>query len=506
MKFRLLSYVIIGVVTFLLLGFVSVIWVWRSDQTVRLPQSQVVQARRPAIQLTFPPNPQVKVGTPVEGPTITPRYTYRNEFPTDRSKPLPLYVIDTQNGRETRLGDDSGAAVFGTMDEHSLLWYFGCDPDCSALSGGVYAYSLATGANSLVFTHGNPSIHPQIAGDWVAFGDFNGDGTQTATLYAANLQTHEIITLTQELNARDAYISKYFGISARLAAWYDIVHGKPVGLVIYDLASHIQLAKLTTWESAFNEQNVVVYDVAAGETVITWNGVYGYDLVTQSYFRISDFFPPNWVIPPIFDKGRITEKGRVLSRTLSLKDGTQRTISAPLLDATPSAAPCVEGQNLVQNGDLEDSAAHNLWQQSGSPSDVIVNDLPPNSPQAGQWAIRLGRYSNAQQTIQQTLNIPSNVKHITLAFDVRASSWDIWGGDQLQVDLIDPITNQSILVTPMQWTNRQLANGGWIPLQVDLQDWPGIDTPLYLVFRATTDWAFPTDFTLDNIRFLTACH
>ena len=195
----------------------------------------------------------------------------------------------------------------------------------------------------------------------------------------------------------------------------------------------------------------------------------------------------------------------MLSWTFEMRDGTQRHVRAPLLDATPSTAPCVDGQNLVQNGNLEDIAAHNVWQQSGSASDLIVNELPPNAPQAGQWAIRLGRYSNAQPTIQQTLNIPSGVKHIQLAFDVRASSWDIWGGDQLQVDLIDPVTNQSILVTPVQWTNRQLASGGWVPLQVDIQDWPGIDTPLQLVFRAQTDWAFPTDFIVDNIRFITAC-
>ena len=56
--------------------------------------------------------------------------------------------------------------------------------------------------------------------------------------------------------------------------------------------------------------------------------------------------------------------------------------------------------------------------------------------------------------------------YIQLAFDVRASSWDIWGGDQLQVDLIDPVTNQSILVTPVQWTNVQLATGGWVPLRL----------------------------------------
>jgi len=87
----------------------------------------------------------------------------------------------------------------------------------------------------------------------------------------------------------------------------------------------------------------------------------------------------------------------------------------------------------------------------------------------------------------------------------RASPWAIWGGDQLQVHLLDPITNQPILTTPVQWTNRQLVTGGWVPLQVDIQDWLGIDTPLNLVFRATTDWAFPTDFTIDNIRFVTSC-
>ncbi|MCX6045633.1 MAG: hypothetical protein NT075_11020, partial [Chloroflexi bacterium] len=435
MKFRLFSYGLIGVVIVILLGLVGVMWRGRDGQAVRMPQPQVVQARRPVTQLTLPLNPQVRVGTPVEGPAITPRYTYRNEFPADRTKPLPLKLIDAQSGRETRLGDDNDAAFFGVMNETDLIWYF----------QGFHAYTLATGEDALLSTHGTPSIHPQLAGDWVAFGEPNGGETRTATLYAANLRTHEIITLTKELNDRDAYVNEYFGISPRLAAWYDAVYGKPVGLVIYDLASHTQLVKLTTWESAFNEQNVVVHDVSAGETVITWDDFYAYDLVTQSYFHIADFHPPNWVIPPIFEWGRITEKGRVLSQTLYLKDGTQRTISAPLLDATPSTAPCIEGQNLVQNGDLENVATHNAWQQSGNPSALIVNDLPPNSSQAGQWAIRLGRYSNAQPTIQQTLNIPSGVKHISLAFDVRASSWDIWGGDQLQVDLIDPVTNQSIL-------------------------------------------------------------
>ncbi|MFN8488725.1 MAG: hypothetical protein U0350_14080 [Caldilineaceae bacterium] len=325
-----------------------------------------------------------------------------------------------------------------------------------------------------------------------------------ATLYAANLQTHEIITLTHELNAVDASVNGDFGISSRLATWYTF--SDPSQIIIYDLTTRTVVTTLTDYKTAFNMRNVVIYGLSPGETVVTWSSNFGYDLVTGTYFRIPTLYPPDWDGQPSTSVTPITEAGRVLSWTFRMQDGTHRLIKAPLLDATPSAAPCVENQNLVKNGDLEDIAAHNLWQQSGNPSDLIVNDLPPNAPQAGQWAIRLGRYSNAQQTIQQTLNIPSNVKHIQLAFDVRASSWDIWGGDQLQVDLIDPVSNQSILATPVQWTNRQLANGGLDSLASDLQDWPGIDTPLELVFRAQTDWAFPTNFTLDNIRFLTACH
>ena len=54
-------------------------------------------------------------------------------------------------------------------------------------------------------------------------------------------------------------------------------------------------------------------------------------------------------------------------------------------------------------------------------------------------------------------------------------------------------------------TITQLASGDWIPLQVAIQDWPVIDTPVTLVFRTQTDWAFPTDFTIDQVNLLTAC-
>ena len=506
MKLRSLSYFLITIITGVLIGL---LWLAQARHSQPLPQEKrrlIVQTQRPAGQSGSNggalPTAQVVMGTPqaYTPPPESNRYTYRNDFPADRSQLLPLYLIDTQTGVETRLGDSSGAAVFGTINELYLLWFFLCDVECPT-TGGLHAYNLVTGVDNLIAKQVSSGIHPQITNSWTAFGGFNGDGSREATLYAANLQTQEVITLTRNLPARDSKVQGYFGISDDLAAWYEAQNT----IVIYDLTAHRELTRLTNINTVFNEQYLDVYDLSPGETIVTWSSNYGYDLVTRSYLRLGRMVPPDWDNAPVRDMSRIQERNRLLSWAIYMRDGSQRHIRASLLDATPSAAPCIEGQNLVQNGNLEDIAAHNLWQQSGSPSDLIVNDLPPNAPQAGQWAIRLGRYSNSQQTIQQTLNIPSNVKRITLAVDVRASSWDIWGGDQLQVDLIDPLTNQSVLAAPVTWTNRQLANGGWLPLQVDIQDWPGIDTPLQLVFRATTDWAFPTDFTLDNIRFTTAC-
>jgi hypothetical protein len=53
--------------------------------------------------------------------------------------------------------------------------------------------------------------------------------------------------------------------------------------------------------------------------------------------------------------------------------------------------------------------------------------------------------------------------------------------------------------------NRQLPSSAWLTLEVQVEGWPGIDTPVYLVLRSVTDWAIPTDFTIDNIRLVMQC-
>lgn len=80
MRFRLFSAILTGSLLILLLGLASLGRLGRGQAASWQAQPKVVQARRPTNQITLPRNQQVRVGTPVEGPTITPRYNYSNEF------------------------------------------------------------------------------------------------------------------------------------------------------------------------------------------------------------------------------------------------------------------------------------------------------------------------------------------------------------------------------------------------------------------------------------------
>jgi len=505
MKLRTLSYLLIGLATAVVLVSLAGLFTGATDrQPLRSTETQrVVQAKQPLIQnrddVPTLPTPQVVVGTPEFYPDPQ-RYTYRQES-VDGFPWRTLYVIDEEANHEVRLGSDRGFTVVGNINNTYLLWYFFCGTNCT-IPSGLHAYTLTSGEDKLVYSKATDDIGVQIGGDWTAFGHHNGRGNSGVSLYAANIVTSEVITLTRNLGAQGSSIyGGYFGISEQLAAWFE---GYDT-IVVYDLERWQELTRLTDIYSAFGEHHVTIDYITPGESVITWSGRYGYDLVTHSYFRIENRKPADWGEGLIRRVSRIQEKDRLLTWTYTMQDGTTRHVRAPLLDATPSTELCAEEQNLVQNGDLETVADHARWQQTDNSSDLIVDELPTGLATSGTWAIRLGRYAHSHAAIRQQIEIPSGVSALDLTFDVRALSWDIWGGDRLQVDLIDPLTGNSLLATPVQWTNVELASGDWLPMQVIIETWPGINTPVELVFQVQTDWALPTDFIVDNIALTTTC-
>ncbi len=500
MKVRTISYVLIGLATaVVLLSLVGLLANATQRQPLHTTETErVVQAKQSTVQkrdeVPTLPTPQVVVGTPEFYEQPLPRYTIAK----GRNRIEPIDLVDTLTGEVTNLQTDNGYAIFGMIDDRYLLWWG---------AGVMHVRHLETGVDitTIPSTQANPYVPPQIAGDWLAFGYYNQTGTTYTdyTLFAANLATNEIITLTRDMNTpMGSGIDLAFGISERLAAW----HVLPNTIVVYDLLNRRELTRITEIQSAFTNYNRPILMITPGETVVTWTMGFGYDLVTKSFFRVDQRIPPDAVVnASLATMSRIYEKDRLLTWSFKANDGEMLNIRAPLLDATPSTELCAAGQNLVQNGDLEATADHALWQQTDSPSNLIVDELPTGLATSGDWAIRLGRYANSHAAIRQPLEIPSGVSGLTLAFDVRALSWDFWGGDRLQVDLIDPMTGNSLLATPVQWTNVELASGDWLPMQVAIESWPGINTPVELVFQVQTDWALPTDFVIDNITLTTAC-
>jgi hypothetical protein len=108
-------------------------------------------------------------------------------------------------------------------------------------------------------------------------------------------------------------VNGYFGISPQLAAWYSGSYPNLPEIVVYDLAAHREVARLADFDAAFNHPGTPMFDLSPGETVVTWSGQYGYDLVTRSYFRIPTMTPPNWVPQPAYGISPIREKNRILS-------------------------------------------------------------------------------------------------------------------------------------------------------------------------------------------------
>ncbi|MEZ4708486.1 MAG: hypothetical protein R3A44_14860 [Caldilineaceae bacterium] len=161
--------------------------------------NRTIQAESPVTQatneITSSSADQVVVGTPeFYGEPVTERYHYRNEYENhnDLSERLPLYLIDVQTGQKTRLGNALGSAAYSGQNEDYMLWHFFCDTECDGVQPGLHAYHFKTRIDDFISSISTSIIHPQISGQWLAFGRYRPEA-ELATLYAGNIQTHEVI-------------------------------------------------------------------------------------------------------------------------------------------------------------------------------------------------------------------------------------------------------------------------------------------------------------------------
>ncbi len=448
MNLRLFSYVILGsgLIILLYLGIRADFTLLTAQRSPALPRTQQVQAQpTPA-----PGDPQVRAGTPVEvaeNPLLPSKRYQATHSITDPA----IVVTDTVTGDIVLLGEEPGGAQWIGQSDTYLLWTFSCSAGCPTLVPGFYAYSFATQQNIHLLPY---SVwFAETRGDWVVYLLDDTPHSHNAQLYAINIQSQERITLSHNAWLDFAYPT--FGIGEHFVVWHNVTFSAPSTIEVYDLQQRQRIASIDP--DQIGRQGGSLFDFGIGDTVITWSRNYAYDLVTNSYFTFT-VKPSDWVPRPIAESTIPTEYDRALYYSMMLTDSSTYHFRTPILDATPSMEPCVTDQNLVANGDFENVDAHGLWQQQGNIANLLINDPPPGLATSGDWALRLGRFADNQASIQQQLDIPSAVKELTLTFDVRVHSWDLWGGDQLQIDLVDPLTGNSVLATPATWTNVELAS------------------------------------------------
>jgi hypothetical protein len=213
----------------------------------------------PALQAMPQPRPTLASGTPYRhyGLLVTPlpdekvrlgevtevasfaapmpsRYSIRNDYVTvGTNQEFVLYVRDAQAGKDIRLGYDGGHAEFGAMSDEYVIWKYLCD-ECIELKSGLYAYSLKTGANTLI-TNDRLKNYPKIAGHWVIYSERPPGSDFIANLYAYNLDTSEEILVTDKLGLLLASPGDYYALDGQRIVWLGV--NPEGGMRVYDLTT-----------------------------------------------------------------------------------------------------------------------------------------------------------------------------------------------------------------------------------------------------------------------------
>jgi hypothetical protein len=295
-----------------------------------MPQPRPTRAdgkpyRSDGLLVTPLPDEKVYVGNVTEVAPLTTqgasRYSIRNDYiKVGANQRAVLYVRDTQAGKETRLGNDSGHAEFGAMNDEYVIWKYLCD-ECVDLKSGLYAYSLKTGDNTLI-TDDRLAGYPETANQWVIYSERPLGSDFIANLYAYNLGTGEEILITDKLALSLANPGDYYAIDNDRIVWLGV--DPAGGMRVYDLITRTTLAP--NLPDLFAPVKLNIYD-----DIVIWKDEFwqGYDLKRNAYFTIP-------VIPTGWENSRIekissivVDEGHVYwSLTM---DGKEHSFTAPIV-------------------------------------------------------------------------------------------------------------------------------------------------------------------------------
>jgi hypothetical protein len=241
---------------------------------------------------------------------------------------MVLKVTDPKTGKQVRLGDDSGSAVIGALNDELVLWFFVCDP-CRTLKAGLYAHWFSSGKdvwidNQTILIYGSV----EIWGEWVTYlkppEKSSYHTANSVQLYLYNLRTGEKLLISKHAVHILAGSLGYRAVNEDQVAWME--DGRTVNdwtLHVYDLKAH-----------SARQINVDLKDVrylSVSRNMVVWWDVFwkGYDLTREALFTIP-IIPPGWDNNSVQRDGPVTALGNTLHWSLTV-DGTPHYFTASLV-------------------------------------------------------------------------------------------------------------------------------------------------------------------------------
>ena len=150
---------------------------------------------------------------------------------------------------------------------------------------------------------------------------------------------------------------------------------------------------------------------------------------------------------------------------------------------------------ILQNGNFEHG--HSDWIEDSSGNFEIITTK--NAAHAGYWSATLGGYDQANDSIRQTIAIPSGVSKATLSFwyKITSAETDNVQHDNLNVKVLDQYDSNNVLATPGSLSNLNANSAYQMSQPYDLSAFIG--KSVQLSFAAITDGASPTTFIIDDV-------
>lgn len=316
-------------------------------------------------------------------------------------------------------------------------------------------------------------------------------------------------TLAQPINGYNTVYSVYMHLergTVSVTAGQQVGRGQEIGRVMHqDYAgntpglhnddSHLH------WELRYFEDGSNIYPsytTCNDNRVVAGRG--------YTYPEHPDDFPPG---TPYTDPSAFIGYKSYLP--IIFKNPTPVPTPTPRPTITPTPVPsCIEGQNLIVNGGLENTGQHYLWiEDDGDPSGYwpLIDDVWPHQ---GTYSIWMGGRNDANEEIYQRISIPHGTTSATLTFWLYVTTQETSTQDEydkLYWDLRGDTTGESLLVAPLVYTN----------LHEDKDEWNReicTVNRLYLLagrtirfsFSDTTDHSNITSFWIDDITFNIHCN